>query len=176
MHETINKLEGRHRRHRAHRAARVATALVGSGVAISSFGIAAAGASSTASVVIATVKNKTLGTILVSKDRTLYILKGNMSCTGSCLKFWPPVLLPKGIKSATAGMGVSASKLGVVTRSGGSRQVTYLGKELYWFVGDTAAGQVKGNGVKDSGGIWSVVVVSKAGSSGSGTGAGGYGY
>ena len=51
-------------------------------------------------------------------------------------------MLPKGVTKATAGTGVSASKLGTVTRSGGVLQVTYGGKPLYWFVGDTAAGQV----------------------------------
>jgi predicted lipoprotein with Yx(FWY)xxD motif len=35
-------------------------------------------------------------------------------------------------------------------RSGGVRQVTYSGKALYWFTYDTAAGQVNGNGVKDT--------------------------
>ena len=40
-------------------------------------------------------------------------------------------------------------------RSGGTLQVTYSGKPLYWFSGDNAAGQVNGN-VTDTWGKWSV--------------------
>jgi predicted lipoprotein with Yx(FWY)xxD motif len=50
-------------------------------------------------------------------------------------------VLPKGVKKATAGSGVSASKLGTKTISGGVRQVTYGGKPLYWFSGDTGPGR-----------------------------------
>jgi predicted lipoprotein with Yx(FWY)xxD motif len=120
-------------------------------------------------VVIATAKNSTLGTILVS-GTTVYTLKpSSTACTAKCLKTWPEVVLPAGVAKATAGSGVSESKLGVVTRSGGVRQVTYAGKALYWFSGDKAAGQVKGN-VTDTWGTWSTVVTVKpAASSGSGT-------
>ncbi|HTW98242.1 MAG TPA: hypothetical protein VMD59_05660, partial [Acidimicrobiales bacterium] len=111
----------RRRRHRLELAA-AAIALAG-GIAAASVGVSAAGASGS-SVVISTVKNAHLGTILVSRARTLYILKGNKSCTGSCLTYWPPVLLPKGERSAVAGSGVDASKLGVMARNGGKRQVT----------------------------------------------------
>ncbi len=52
---------------------------------------------------------------------------------------------------------MNAAKLGTVTRSGGVLQVTYGGKPLYWFVGDTSAGQVNGN-VTDKWGKWSAVV------------------
>jgi len=111
-------------------------------------------------VVIATVKNSTLGTILVS-GTTVYTLKpSRTACTAKCLKTWPEVVLPAGVTKATAGSGVSSSKLGVVTRSGGVRQVTYAGKALYWFSGDKAAGQVKGN-VTDTWGTWSTVVTVK---------------
>jgi predicted lipoprotein with Yx(FWY)xxD motif len=168
------QIRERHVARRPRPAHAAAAALAVSGLALSPFGVLLAGASSKASVVIATVVNKKLGTILVSKDRTLYILKG-ATCTGGCLTYWPPVLLPKGVKAATAGMGVSASKLGVVSIAGGKREVTYGGAPLFWFVGDTAAGQVKGNGVKTDGGTWSVVATSKAASSGS-AGSGGYGY
>jgi hypothetical protein len=70
------------------------------------------------------------------------------------------LLLPKGVTSATAGKGVSAAKLGTVVRSGGALQVTYAGKPLYWYVLDTAPGQVKGN-VTDTWGKWSDVATIK---------------
>jgi len=43
---------------------------------------------------------------------------------------------------------VDASKLGTAAAGHGALQVTYSGKRLYWFVKDTAPGQVRGN-VKD---------------------------
>jgi predicted lipoprotein with Yx(FWY)xxD motif len=88
------------------------------------------------------------------------------ACTAKCLKIWPEVLLPKGVKKAQAGTGVSGAKLGTVKRAGGALQVTYSGKALYWFFEDTAAGQVKGV-TTDTWGKWSVVVT-KVPSSGSG--------
>jgi hypothetical protein len=50
---------------------------------------------------------------------------------------------------------------------------------LYTFVGDTAPGQAKGNGLNAAGGLWHEVTISgsaSAGSSSSGSGGGGYGY
>jgi predicted lipoprotein with Yx(FWY)xxD motif len=94
--------------------------------------------------------------------KTVYTLKASkVGCVGQCTKTWPEVLLPKGVTKATAGKGVTASKLGSVMRSGGVRQITYSGKALYWFTYDTAAGQVNGNGAKDTWGTWSVVVTVK---------------
>jgi predicted lipoprotein with Yx(FWY)xxD motif len=106
------------------------------------------------------------------------------ACTGSCAKFWPPVPGP-----ASAGAGVTGT-LGMITRSDGTVQATYNGHPLYTYVADTSPGQVKGNAVNASGGLWwvmttsgaKVVAASSSGSSsstgtGSGTGSsGGYGY
>jgi predicted lipoprotein with Yx(FWY)xxD motif len=112
-------------------------------------------------VVISTLKTAKFGTILVS-GRTVYTLKPDATaCTATCLKFWPEVLLPKGVTKATAGAGVSGAKLGTVKRAAGALQVTYAGKALYWFVLDKASGQVKGN-VTDTWGKWSVVVTAMA--------------
>jgi predicted lipoprotein with Yx(FWY)xxD motif len=119
------------------------------------------------SVVVSMAKNAKFGKILVS-GKTLYTLKpSKTACTASCLKVWAALLLPKGATKATAGSGVSASKLGTVTRAGGVRQVTYQGKALYWFSGDTTAGQVNGN-VTDEWGKWSAVTAKKGATSGSG--------
>jgi predicted lipoprotein with Yx(FWY)xxD motif len=126
------------------------------GLALACVGVSA-GASTTKSVVISTLTTSKLGTILVS-GRTVYTLKpSGPACTATCLKYWPPVLLPKGTTKAKAGAGVNAAKLGTVKR-GSALQVTYAGKALYFFSGDKAAGMVKGN-VKDTWGRWSDVVL-----------------
>jgi len=145
-------------------AVRVASACIAaSGLALVLGGVGPSGAATShikKSVVISTLKTSKFGTILVS-GKTLYTLKpSSAACTASCQKFWPELLLPKGVTSATAGKGVSAAKLGTVVRSGGALQVTYAGKLLYWYVLDTAPGQVKGN-VTDTWGKWSDVATIK---------------
>jgi predicted lipoprotein with Yx(FWY)xxD motif len=121
-------------------------------------------------VVVSTSKNATYGTILVS-GKTVYTLKASKtSCGTNCLKVWPELLLPKGVTKAMAGSGVNASKLGTVKRSGGTLQVTYNGKALYWFSLDSGPGKVTGN-VKDKWGAWSVVVTAKPAGSSSGAAA-----
>jgi predicted lipoprotein with Yx(FWY)xxD motif len=59
----------------------------------------------------------------------------------------------------TAGSGVTG-QLGTITRSDGSTQATYAGHPLYTYVGDTAPGQAKGNGLNLSGGVWHEITVS----------------
>lgn len=120
-------------------------------------------------VVVSTNHNSKYGTILVS-GKTLYTLQpSKTACSTACLKVWPALMLPKGVDKATAGKGVTASKLGTVKRSGDSHQVTYAGKPLYWFVGDRSNGQVHGN-LTDMWGKWSVVVTAKPTHPSSGSG------
>jgi predicted lipoprotein with Yx(FWY)xxD motif len=90
-----------------------------------------------------------LGTVLVDgRGRTLYVDSrdhaNQVSCTGSCLKAWPPLLLPKGVKRAVAGAGVK--DLGTVRRSGHRLQVTSHKMPLYLYVGDLHPGQTHGQG------------------------------
>ena len=94
------------------------------------------------------------------------------NCNGSCAHFWPPVKGPAG-----AGPGVTG-KLSVITRSDGAKQASYDGHPLYTYVGDTAPGQARGNGINLSGGVWHEVTASgataPAPSGGQSSGAGGY--
>ena len=46
-----------------------------------------------------------------------------------------------------------AADFGTITREDGQKQTTYKGMPLYYFAGDKAAGEVKGQGVKD---VWYV--------------------
>lgn len=125
------------------------------------------------SVTIGTSSVPGVGTVLVdAKGFTLYDLAseagGTIMCTGSCATNWPPLLLPAGVMSATAGSGVGASKLGTITRPDSGTQVTYNGMALYLFVGDQSPGQANGQGVAG------FHAVTTSGSSSSG-GGGGYG-
>src|ERR1700683_1196075 len=93
---------------------------------------------------------------------------------GSWAPSWPPVAAP-----AAAGSGVTGT-LATITRSDGTTQATYDGHPLYTYVGDTAAGQAKGNGLNLSGGLWYEMTVSGAKpavhASSTSTSGGGYGY
>jgi predicted lipoprotein with Yx(FWY)xxD motif len=132
---------------------------------------------SSGSVTVSSKSVSGVGDVLVdTKGMTLYYLKtetpGNIMCTGGCATAWPPLLLPSGVTSATAGSGVDSSKLGTITRPDGGTQVTYDGKPLYLFASDTSAGQATGQGV---GGFYAVKASGSSGSGSSGSG-GGYGY
>ena len=153
------------------------------GLSAVAVGVDSAGAATKAAakpVVVSTAKSTKFGTVLVS-GKTLYTVKpSKTACTAACLKVWPALVLPSGQTKATAGSGVSASKLGTVTRSGGIHQVTYGGKPLYYFVGDSGTGKVNGN-VSDEWGKWTAVVTKKGSSSGSSStgttaGSGGAGF
>jgi predicted lipoprotein with Yx(FWY)xxD motif len=65
------------------------------------------------------------------------------TCTGGCASAWPPLATTGQPK---AGSGVTG-QLGTLTRADGTVQVTYGGLPLYYWQGDTKAGDVTGNGV-----------------------------
>jgi predicted lipoprotein with Yx(FWY)xxD motif len=118
------------------------------------------------------------GTVLTTaQGQTIYwfaIDTPTMSnCTGSCLTYWPPVL---GMPSAGGGASLSGS-LGTITRSNGQVQATYDGHPLYTYKGDVGAGQVTGNGLNLSGGLWWAMTPTavKLGSSSSSSSSGGTG-
>jgi predicted lipoprotein with Yx(FWY)xxD motif len=97
-----------------------------------------------------------LGRILVnSRGHTLYMFAkdrhGKSSCSGSCAKFWPPLLSRA---KPTSGPGVKASMLGTTRRSNGSLQVTYNKHPLYTYALDKRAGQTKGEGSSFFGAKW----------------------
>ncbi len=102
------------------------------------------------------VANSRLGSILVnSTGRTLYLFNADVgahsACTGACATAWPPLLATG---TPTAGTGLTASKLGTITRRGGNQQVTYNGHPLYLFIEDLKPGQTTGQGVTAFGAAW----------------------
>lgn len=99
------------------------------------------------------------GTYLTDgSGRTLYLFMadtgGSSNCNGSCASAWPPLTTTG---PPTAGSGVTAADLGTVTRSDGTKQVTYSGHPLYYFAQDAAAGQTTGQGNPGFGASWWIV-------------------
>jgi predicted lipoprotein with Yx(FWY)xxD motif len=80
------------------------------------------------------------------------------ACTGTCARFWPPVLVA-GNLIAAAGSGVSQAGLGTITRPDGTFQVTYFGHPLYFFSFDQPA-ETLGEGIAAFGGTFNVVDLS----------------
>jgi predicted lipoprotein with Yx(FWY)xxD motif len=139
----------------------------------------AAAAPTGGAVVISSTKGAN-GTYLTgTSGRALYLWMadtgGRSNCSGQCAKFWPPVVTKT---AASVSGSASGADIGTVTRADGSKQVTYKGHPLYYFLEDTSAGSVKGQGSNNFGAKWwlvtpSGVAITKA--SGSGSSSGGYG-
>jgi predicted lipoprotein with Yx(FWY)xxD motif len=140
------------------------------------------GSSSPAAAAASTVKTATISGVTVlttASGFTLYSFAPDTSttskCNGTCAQNWPPVTGP------VSAAGVTGT-FGTITRSDGSVQATFDGHPLYTFVGDTAPGQNKGNGLNVAGGLWHEITASgtaapaPAGGSSQGSGGGGYGY
>ena len=116
-----------------------------------------------------TTQSTSIGSVVAdAKGRTVYELVGdpvsNTKCTGACQSIWPPVM------------------------SGGKIAVVH-GHPVFTFAGDSAKGQTKGQGVKDTWGLWlaltpkgqpistsSTASAPSPSASASSGGSGGYGY
>ena len=80
---------------------------------------------------------------------------GDMSnCNGACASAWPPVTTTA---TATAAGSANASDIGTITRSDGTKQVTYDGHPLYYFAGDSGSGTASGQGSDGFGAKWWLV-------------------
>jgi predicted lipoprotein with Yx(FWY)xxD motif len=80
--------------------------------------------------------------------------KNKSNCYGACAKAWPVYYSKAALR---AGSGVKQSLLGTTRRSDGRRQVTYAGRPLYYYVGDTRPGLITCQNVFEYGGLWLVV-------------------
>ena len=105
---------------------------------------------------IVSLRQTNLGNILVGAEgRTLYLFTsdkdGNSTCYEDCAKYWPPL--------TTSGKplgddGIDATKLGVSARTDGTTMVTFNGHPLYYFIKDSNAGDVVGQGYNS---VWYVL-------------------
>ena len=128
-------------------AAAVLAACSSSATSSSSGGSSSSSSGSPAAATAGSLKTATIGgaTVLTSAGGlTLYSFAPDTSttsnCNGTCAQNWPPVTGP------TTASGVTGT-FGTIKRSDGSVQATFDGHPLYTFVGDTAPGQNKGNGL-----------------------------
>lgn len=123
----------------------------------------------TAEAATAPVATTTIGSFKTAQDgtlvtgnahRSLYILTADQrttaghakssTCYGAGAVVWPPVLASK--LPNVSGLA-RRSLVGLTTRKDGSRQVTYNGLPLYYYVADTKAGQSVGNHLNDKFGL-----------------------
>ena len=79
------------------------------------------------------------------------------TCTGACAGAWPPVTATG---TVTASGSAMTSDLGTITRSDGTKQVTYDGHPLYYFAGDSGPGTATGQGSDNFGAKWWLVAPS----------------
>jgi predicted lipoprotein with Yx(FWY)xxD motif len=101
------------------------------------------------------LRDSQLGPVLFSgRDRAVYFFtrdgEDRSRCYGGCAEAWPP-FIAKG--RPRPGDGVDRSLLGTIKRRDGSRQVTYKGQPLYFYVSDPR-GQVLCNDIVEFGGTW----------------------
>ena len=144
-------------------------------------GTSASGGSSAQAAAAGSVKTAKVGGVTVltnARGFTLYSFAPDTSttskCNGTCAQNWPPV------KGPVTASGVKGT-FGTIKRSNGATQATFDGHPLYAFVGDTAPGQSKGNGLNAAGGVWHEVTTSGSAAAASAStsspgGGGGYGY
>jgi predicted lipoprotein with Yx(FWY)xxD motif len=110
----------------------------------------------------AALKTGKVGSVTVlttAKGLTVYTFAadttpGKSSCYGSCAAYWPPV-----IGAASAASGIPGT-FATITRTDGTKQVTWNGHPLYTYVGDHGPGTATGNNLNINGGLWKEITVS----------------
>ncbi len=109
----------------------------------------------TMEVKLATVDYDSNKILVGDGSRTLYIFlkdqKETSTCNDACAKKWPPVLTEG---KPEIGQGLDSKLVGTAKRKDGMMQLTYKGMPLYYFEGDKAKGDTKG---QDLGNVWFVI-------------------
>jgi predicted lipoprotein with Yx(FWY)xxD motif len=110
-----------------------------------------------ASPSVSIASSASIGHAILTDDRgmTLYHLtrdqNGVSSCYDACAAAWPPLVVDAipAVQDATLARSLALSQ-----RNDGTQQLTYQGQPLYYFAGDSQAGDTNGQG---SGGVWFVL-------------------
>lgn len=124
----------------------------------SSSGSNTSSSSSGSTLAISTAKGPDGVHLTGESGKALYLWvadsNGKSVCSGACAQAWPPVTV-KSMPKASG--GVVSSDLGTISRSNGTKQVTYKGHPLYYYIGDSHSGQVTGQGSNGFGAKWWLV-------------------
>jgi len=99
------------------------------------------------------------GRILVDgSGRTLYLFDIERDptprCYDACAVSWPPLLATT---ASTTDPLLNQTSIAVSPRNNDSQQLTYNGHPLYYYVGDTKAGQIRCQNAVEFGGTWLIV-------------------
>jgi predicted lipoprotein with Yx(FWY)xxD motif len=110
---------------------------------------AASAAAAATAVTIGSTNDPTLGAYLTGQNgMTLYVLTKDgadtSTCSGTCATNWPPLTVSAGatITGPTGATGAFAT----LTRADGTMQVSYNHMPLYYYAGDSKAGDTLGQG------------------------------
>jgi len=106
-----------------------------------------------------TAKSSSYGRVLFDgRGLVLYAFtrdkNGRSACYGACAKAWPVYYVKATLR---AGTGIKRSLIGTTKRRDGRRQITYAGRPLYYYAGDTKAGQIRCQNVVEFCGTWLIV-------------------
>jgi predicted lipoprotein with Yx(FWY)xxD motif len=138
----------------ATRVALAAAALAFAATAMATSGSASAPKSSS----VAAAKSRFATILFDGRGFVLYAFtrdtRGRSACSGACAKAWPPYIVTGKLIGRA---GIAAGRLATIRRSDGSRQATYAGKPLYYYVGDRKPRQILCQNVSEFGGLWLVV-------------------
>lgn len=134
-------------------------ALTAVAVAFATSAMATTGVASTPGASKVTSARSPYGTIFFDgRGFVLYAFtkdtRGRSACAGACAKAWPPYIVTGKL---IGGAGVAAGRLGTIRRGDGSRQASYAGRPLYYYVGDRKPRQILCQNVSEFGGLWLVV-------------------
>ena len=97
--------------------------------------------------------------------RTLYVFSldapGRAACVGACARTWRPAQSLGG--KPQPGGGATAPQVGNIRRSDGSEQMTFNGYPVYYYVGDRAPADARGEGRNEFGGRWTAQPPARSG-------------
>lgn len=143
---------------------------------VAAVAVAATALAAGSSLTLGSNANSMLGKPVVvnPQGRTLYHLSPETSkhllCKSKeCLGNWPPLTVKSAKTTLKAGSGVKG-KLALLRRSNGTFQVTLDGLPLYRYAGDSAKGDVNGEGIESFGGTWHAMKASSSSSTTTPTG------
>ena len=111
--------------------------------------VPATAAPAVTAITIGSTADATMGNFLTGQNgMTLYVLTKDgpdmSNCNGSCATNWPPLTASSG--AAITGPAGATGAFATIARADGTMQVTYNHMPLYYYGGDSKAGDTLGQG------------------------------